>query len=338
MTITAEQSRSRSYRRALKAEISGHMDESALQRCPINHPALLSYKANVLGGRDTCQEYADWTEFLVEGHGPRRRCLSLGSGIGRVEQYLIRRGFTGEFESIELNPSQVDEANTRDQRIGAVVGDLNFVNLAPRDYDFILCHGVLHHLINLEHVLDQVNRALTEDGLLLIYEYVGPDRWQYPRAQLDHLDARHGLQLRNRPVWAVSGFETIRSFDLLRLLQHYWGQTALHTVNYGSAFHPVIHCGGWPDAKPRVGEIIAHDQELARSGTFPPSYHMGLYRKSTASSAEARPWPNEELAARAAPHVPWPALAQHFARRVRARAALRKRAKQALRFLRTATQ
>ena len=72
-------------------------------------------------------------------------------------------------ETIELC-ADVNEMNRlKDDKINTIQGDLNFVELPTNTYDFILCHGILHHLINLEHILYQINKSLKPNGLFLVY-------------------------------------------------------------------------------------------------------------------------------------------------------------------------
>ena len=62
---------------------------------------------------------------------------------------------------------------------------LNRSSCAERSFDFIYFFQSLHHIEALEWVLDQCNRALRPDGMLLINEFVGPSRFQWTSRQLD---------------------------------------------------------------------------------------------------------------------------------------------------------
>ncbi len=186
-------------------------------------------------------------------------------------------------------------------------GDLNFVRLPASTYDFILCHGSLHHLINLEHVLHEVNQALKPDGILLIYEYVGENRWQFTPERLAKLCQWFpGVELRSPPYWEVTGFESVRSQDLLGLIQSQFGDSAVHSVSFGGVYFPMVTCN-YPAAKRCMERVIVLDEQASREGDLPPCYHMGVYRRSGRSAPEARPWTDAELRARLAPHVPIPA-------------------------------
>jgi len=328
--ITPQQSRLRAYIKAIIEELRQTGSEEGLKRCPINHPKILEYKGRILGGRSQVIDFADWTEFLFKEYGPRETCLSLGSGIGRVERYLIQIGFTQCFETIELNPRCNLTARNANSRIDAREGDLNFVELKPNTYDFILCHGVLHHLINLEHVLEQINRALKPDGVLLVYEYVGEARWQFSEARLSCLRKMFPqIKLRNIPLWKISGFESVRSDDLLGLIEAQFGKVRERSVNYGGVFFPLVTCN-WRASQQRLKRILQLDAEVSQRGELRPCYHMGVYRKSKEVSARAIAWTDEQLKAKLLPALLVPQQLARIAYGLKHRVRLRTRVRSLL--------
>lgn len=298
--ITPEQASRRCYASTLREEldIGQASDESSLANSRINRPEILAYKAKMLGNRASCSEYADWTQFLISEYGPRQRCLSLGSGIGRVEKYLVSHGFTEKMETIELCAEVNEDIRIKDRRIDTMPGDLNFVDLPENAYDFVLCHGVLHHLINLEHVLDRINRSLKPDGLFLAYEYVGETRWQFSDERLGFLRKSFPTaSFSQRPLWKIRGFESVRSGDLLGLIQNQFGDRCERSVSYGGVYFPFVICAGL-EHDSLLPEVVRLDEKVAREGTLPPCYHMGLYRKSERPAARAKPWSDAELESR----------------------------------------
>lgn len=324
-TIAPQQSRLRCYKRALREELRHTTTNVEPGVCPINHPRILEYKARILGGRSQVSEFADWTWFLLKEYGPKKRCLSLGSGIGRVEKYLIKIGFAANFETIEINPRHNVVSRNIDSRIDAREGDLNFVELKSNTYDFVLCHGILHHLINLEHVLDQINQSLKPNGLLLIYEYVGENRWQFTEERLICLrEMFPDFKLKNVPVWKADGFESIRSFDLLGLIEAQFGPSRERMVNYGSVFFPLVTCN-WSAAQYQMERIVKLDAEVSQRSERPPCYHMGVYRKSNADPSRATAWSDEELERRLFPPLAAPQRLARIGNRVKNTVRLRTR-------------
>ncbi len=54
--------------------------------------------------------------------------------------------------------------------------DLNFIELPAAGYDLIVSSSTIHHVINLEHLVTQIERALTPDGYFFLEDYVGEVR------------------------------------------------------------------------------------------------------------------------------------------------------------------
>jgi SAM-dependent methyltransferase len=243
--------------------------------------------------------------FLLRDYGSRRDCLSLGSGLGRVERFLIDQGFTERFDTIELNPHVNRLASRAHASILAQAGDLNFVHLPEARYDFILCHGVLHHLINLEHVLFQVNRALKDDGLLLIYEYIGETRWQFTPDRLRALSSAYPRWAYRVPAaWQVQGFEAVRSGDLSSLIDAQFGAACKRKVCYGGVYFPFVTCTK-AEADSDIERVVELDAELSTAQRVRPCYVMGLYGKSTLPKVPATPWSDAELRGRLTPTLPF---------------------------------
>ncbi len=84
-------------------------------------------------------------------------------------------------------------------------------------------HGSLHHIRNVERVLEEVHAALKPGGLLFLDEYMGPSRsewrganWGFARSAFDALPE----ELKNRPELAIplpmdDPSESVRSSAIL---------------------------------------------------------------------------------------------------------------------------
>lgn len=282
----------------------GMMDLDALSTTPINHPLLLAYKARMLGGKTQTSHYADWTDFLLKEFGPRKSCYSLGIGMGRVENYLINAAFCRTFNTMELAANAVASAKSRTPELNATTGDLNFLELPKNAYDFILCHGVMHHLINIEHVMDQVNNALTDDGIFLIYEYIGPNRWQFPESTMHFLE-RNGpdSQLVVPKEWEVGGFESVRSADIAEVFQQTFGSTIVKEVYLGGAYFPFVTCAKAP-GEGAMRKIVALDEAVTVGRELPPCYMMAIARKTSGRAPKASPWSDQVVRERLKPAMP----------------------------------
>lgn len=285
------------YRNALNAEleVGARMTLQGVAKARINNPEILSYKARLLGGTQSARGFADWTRFLLSEFGPRRRCFSLGSGLGRVEKFLVEIGFAPAFESIELCAEVNEAIRDNDGRVIVAKGELNFVELPENTYDFILCHGVLHHLINIEHVLAEISKALTGDGVLLIYEYVGETRWQFTEERMRWLSkAFSKVQFRVPPVWSLTGFESVRSGELPSLIEAQFCDSTLRSLSYGGVYFPFVTATK-PDSDVNIRRVVELDAEVSATDLLRPCYQMGVYRKSRRSVPPPHPWSDDDL-------------------------------------------
>ena len=128
-------------------------------------------------------------------HRPVDRLASLGCGGGNLERALVvhdaaRRidAFDVSPESIELARRLADEAGFG-ERIRYEVTDIDRIELEPGVYDAVVIKQALHHFEALEHVYEQIRRALVPGGVFMFNEFVGPSRFQWTDAQLDRMNA-----------------------------------------------------------------------------------------------------------------------------------------------------
>jgi SAM-dependent methyltransferase len=286
LVLTPVLAQSAIYQQTLRDEIT--IGESAsiadLKTRRIEHPAVLAYKSSAATGVVT-PNYESWLDPLLDRIGPRHHALSLGSGRGRVERHWVETGRVTRFDSLDVYTHE-----------GSSVQDLNFAQLPKNRYDLILCHGVLHHLINLEAIIEQISDALTPDGVFLVYEFVGARQWQFDPGVLDAIRRRYEIPVKAIPRWKVGGFESVRSNELLPLIRSVFGGTAQHEVSYGGVLMPFLQTCGTPDDLRRfLDDAIQWDATVTREGSLPPCYHVGVYGKSAARAPETRPWTLEEL-------------------------------------------
>jgi SAM-dependent methyltransferase len=141
--------------------------------------------------RVTSTPGSTWVEGLMERVGlrPGGRWLSLGCGAGVTE---IAAGRRGVFASLDaLDASTVSVATAR--RAAAAAGvtnimfgdiDLNHAKLPQSHYNVVMMEMSLHHVRELEALLDEISRALKPDGYLFVNEFVGPRQFQFPDLQL----------------------------------------------------------------------------------------------------------------------------------------------------------
>jgi SAM-dependent methyltransferase len=174
--------------------------------------------------------------------GPPRFC-SLGSGNADLEIELARRlraagrrEFT--FDCVDLNSEMRARGTAAAIKAGVadhlnfIEGDLNYWTPA-QSCDAILANQSLHHIVNLEGLLDASKQALGRDGIFLISDMIGRNghqRWpealeiiqQYWKALPPsyRVNCRTGRYEHEFEDWDCSGegFEGVRAQDILPLL------------------------------------------------------------------------------------------------------------------------
>ena len=221
---------SKLYKSAVRRESKTWGGDHALNErrsIEYTYPAVASYRNETITGSSE----RTWMDLLKEQYGRFEKALSLGVGTGWIEEALIRRNLAASLELSDLSFEAVQYVSNRlkalnkELDIDLNVQDANFFSLEPERYDLIVCHSVLHHILNLENLLDQLNRALKKTGVLVVDEFIGPSRFQWPQSVRDTVNKTvrsltQGVGFRpmkspeNAAMAMTSPFESIRSFEI----------------------------------------------------------------------------------------------------------------------------
>jgi SAM-dependent methyltransferase len=121
---------------------------------------------------------------------PGDRILSVGCGTASKERAIARQLPDRQFVGLDISPETVARASDQlgaegIENLSLELGDFNALELPPRTYRAILGLGAIHHIEALETFWDACARGLTEDGVVLAQEFVGPDRFQWTEAQVE---------------------------------------------------------------------------------------------------------------------------------------------------------
>lgn len=118
------------------------------------------------------------------------RWLSLGCGSAGLEIFASINGLFRTLVAFDVSPVSIEAA----QKAAAAHGvaniefraglDLNRVDLPRGEYDVVLMNMSLHHVRELESLLDRVGAALKPEGYLLINEFVGAPQFQFSDLQV----------------------------------------------------------------------------------------------------------------------------------------------------------
>lgn len=228
---------------------------------------------------------------------PLDRVLVLGCGSGALEREIVLAGWAREIVAIDLSAKVLDVAKARAQAEGLdnihyFQADMNHLPLghAPflhGQFDAVLGVSSIHHCAQLAQLYRSIGRLLTPRGWFFMNEYVGPDQFQWPDAQLyeinrianllpAHLmrtrDGHHKQHFR-RPsiadVVAVDPSEAICSSQILPLLPDYFSDICIRP--YGGGILHLLLAGVAqnfidPDQEPYLRSILAAEDALYRRG------------------------------------------------------------------------
>ena len=169
--------------------------------------------------------------------------LSIGAGNCDMEisvaKELITKGFTDfHIECLEINEvmlergRQLAEQQAVSEHLAFTPADFN-TWVAQKQYDGVMANQSLHHVLNLEHLLNEIKTSLGDSALFVISDIIGRNghmRWPEAMEIIDELwrelpeshKFNHALQ-RYEPTYenwdcSVEGFEGIRAQDILPLL------------------------------------------------------------------------------------------------------------------------
>jgi hypothetical protein len=219
------------------------------------------------------------------------------------------------------------------------VADLNVAELEPDAYDVVVAHSVLHHIENLEHCFDQIERAMKRDATLIVNEYVGPNCFQFGDSVLttmNELRAALGYPPRERPtpefMIASDPTEAVRSSELIPMIESRFdvrerkdlGGTILMHLLY-----EMVQDFRWDNARERsiIDMLCTFEGALIDGGVIDSDFVILAARKRGSRVRRAnRPLPPRPEAARDIEDDPLAHAAGRDARRVLAgRPALRAR-------------
>jgi len=134
-------------------------------------------------------EYPDYVVNKYLKNKQNLKLISPGCGSGSIELKFAKHNLFSRIEGFDLSPSRIHFANENAKRLGFSnlfysVEDVYKYDFGVNKYDVILFHSSLHHFNNLKIILEKIYNAIKLDGLLIINEYIGPNRFQWTNEQL----------------------------------------------------------------------------------------------------------------------------------------------------------
>ncbi len=134
----------------------------------------------------------DWLREYLAPRLPLREAVNIGCGTGSLERDLVRKGIVARIVGIDSAPQPVEYARRETEKAGLSAEQAGFVSADARQFlaeqrnlDAVFFHGSLHHFDRLDELMEIVEGALGQSGLLIADEHVGPSMGDWgPRTLL----------------------------------------------------------------------------------------------------------------------------------------------------------
>jgi SAM-dependent methyltransferase len=172
-------------------------DKSAVERGQawMTHPAVRGCINRRASGDPNSDAFARLKQLLTEMVWvlPVESAISLCCGNGELERGLAKLNLARRIVGYDLATTAIRRARALASAGGwhqleYEVRDLEDQGIDLNNVDLILAHSAVHHISGLEALFDAVHRALKSGGIFHLYEYVGPDRFQWTDKQLAEIN------------------------------------------------------------------------------------------------------------------------------------------------------
>jgi 2-polyprenyl-3-methyl-5-hydroxy-6-metoxy-1,4-benzoquinol methylase len=166
----------------------------------MQHP-LVQERINLKVARDAhIDRFQYFLNAYLKDRLPVECALTLGCGAGDLERGLSQYNFAKLHDAIDVSETAIHQAKQQAEAAGLPqiryrLADLNSLELDPDRYDVIFGVSSVHHVAGLEHLYEQVQRALRPGGYFFLDEYIGPTQFQWTDEQLEAINA----ELRSLP-------------------------------------------------------------------------------------------------------------------------------------------
>ena len=265
----------------------------------LNHPRIAHhyYRKGLIDG-------LPWREWVVrEWGGPAEIALELGCGNGAALAETIRSGVARNGVGQDLDESRFHPGDAaKGQSLLFLAGDVNETKLEKNTYDLIYALQSFHHFDAYDHIMEQVNGALTDRGYFILDEFVGPPRFQWTDLQLSitgqllglmprHLRMyAHGIEKRAEgrstpeQVMAVCPSEAIRCDEMIDAFHRHFD--TLHCKKLGGTIQHLLYSGivhNFRDNDEQIDHLIdcvdGIETTLIEQGTLTSDFVLLVGRK-----------------------------------------------------------
>lgn len=231
-----------------------------------------------------------------------QRGVSIGCGVGGKERALMLDGIVERFDLWEISDARAAQgtaalsADGLSNRASYHIGNA-FDRPAEPIYDLVHWDHSLHHMPDVRAALSWSREALVPGGAIIINDYVGPNRLQWTRADvqaantlLDHIHEECGMDFPRVPYSNLLTWLRIRVKDPSEAPQSEEIAAACNDLLDGFRLRPIggrllnilggVIVPACDDADPAIDALIATDRDSAREGHS--HFAFGIWERPTA--------------------------------------------------------
>jgi 2-polyprenyl-3-methyl-5-hydroxy-6-metoxy-1,4-benzoquinol methylase len=157
------------------------------------------FNSNAVGGR----EYESWVNFCVQhflgNRLPVERVLTIGCGDGVLDRHLASINTAKLIEGIDIAPNRIEIAKQMAAQQGMqevikyTLCNAETTDFPSAPYDAIFFNSALHHMSELESLLQRCANSIKRRGYLFVNEYIGPNRFAFSEREKQVMQAAFQL-------------------------------------------------------------------------------------------------------------------------------------------------
>lgn len=253
--------------------------------------------------------YLDYIKSLWEFHNG----LSIGWGFWEEELTIVTKWVVENMTFVDFSEwsntilrENAEKLNIKN-KVFSINWDLNFIKIEKNTYDFIICRNVLHHIINLEECLFQLNNSLTENGIIVIDEFIWANKFQWGIKRIEfinqfkenlkskfNIETSEFIKTNKRTITNNCPFEAIRSEELYNLITYYFWENKIHENLYWYLFED--HWFYIKQNNPIIYSELEKFEQVAKDNSlFPAPRLFWVYKKWDKPLIQTQLWTTQEV-------------------------------------------
>jgi SAM-dependent methyltransferase len=265
-------------------------------------PLVLEYMCENFTGNKNKWWVQDFKERFCQT--PFECGLVLNCGNGWVERELIDLGIVKQIVAFDylLDLLRIAEKERGERPISYFQADANKIDFEENQFDLIVNVASLHHVQYINRLCHVMCKAITEDGILVNYDYIGPHRNQYPFKQwyyINQVNRSLPDSIKKSPIIKPhlptmmydDPTEAIHSELIVDSVARYFEIFERHDTGGGIAYelltnNPKLKNVPAEELDTHIRKILELDKEYTNLKRVPPlfSYFLAKPRKSVLSN------------------------------------------------------